>query len=105
MNPEQAFNLVRDLIRDYGWQYGRKDIYSGVKNNPALLETVKEFEYDLRELTVNDQFIPKRFKDAYAIKLKTMCIKKRDEKLRLAASQPAGAIESKTIGNALPYEV
>jgi len=105
MNPEQAFNHVRDLIRDYGWQYGRKDIYSGVKNNPALLETVKEFEYDLRELTVNDQFIPKRFKDAYAIKLKTMCIKKRDEKLRLAASQPAGAIESKTIGNALPYEV
>lgn len=105
MDPEQAFNHVRDLIRDYGWQYGRKDIYKRVSNNPALLETVKEFENDLRELTVNDQFIPKRFKDYYAIKLKAMCIRKRDEKLRLAAEHNQKFIESKVIGNALPYEV
>lgn len=105
MNPEQAFNHVRELIRNYGWVYGSKDIYDGVRNNPALLKTVKEFEYELRELTINDQFTPKRFKDYYAIKLKAMCIRKRDNKLRLAAEQNQNLIESQVIGNALPYEV
>lgn len=102
MNPEQAFNLVRELIREYGWSYGSKDIYNGVRNNPALYETVREFEYDLRELTVNDQFTPKRFKEAYAIKLKTMAMKTRDEKLTAAAQVPV--IESGSMGRALPYE-
>lgn len=104
MNPQQAFNYVRELIRDYGWYYGSKDIYSRIKNNPALFETVKEMENDLQELTDRDQFIPKRFKDIYAVKLKTMCMRKRDEKLRLSASQTPAVIESEIIGKALPYE-
>lgn len=104
MNPEQAFNYVRELIRDYGWYYGSKDIYNSIKNNTALFETVKEMENDLQELTDRDQFTPKRFKDIYAVKLKTMCIRKRDEKLRLSASQIPAVIESDVIGTALSYE-
>lgn len=103
-NPEQAFDKVRNLIRTYGWMYGSKDIYHGIQNNPALVETVKEFETDLRELTVTDQFTPKRFKEAYAVKLKAMCMKKRDEKLRIGAGQKVAAIESGSMGRALPYE-
>lgn len=104
MNPDQAFNHVRYLIREFGWTYGRKDIYDGVKDNPALLQTVKEFEYDLRELTVNDIFTPKRFKDSYLFKLKVMCTRKRDERLRLEAEQMPDDSKSKIMGRMLPYE-
>lgn len=101
-NPDAAFNRVRELIREYGWDYGSRDIYNGIKDNPVLLETVKEYEYDLRQLTVDDQFTPKRFKDSYILKLKTMCMKNIDDKLRMGSNNPA-MIESQN-SNFLPYE-
>lgn len=99
-NPHEAFTKVRELINDYGWSYGRSDIYKAIENNPALTETVREMEPDLRELTINDTFTPKVFRDLYAVKLKTMCLKNRDAKLK-ALKAP---VDIKSIGKGMPYE-
>ena len=103
-NPNQAFEKVRDLIRTWGWIYGKEDIYEAIKDNPALTKTVKEMESDLRQLTTEDTFTPERFRKAYAINLKAMCMRNRDEKLRLAVASGQQAIESGSLGRALPYE-
>ena len=100
--PNKAFEHVRNLIRDFGWLWGEEDIYAGISDNPALTKTVREFESELRELRTDDKYLPEQFRRAYAINLKTMCMKKRDEKLRLGAQQPT-AIESE-LGKGLPYE-
>jgi len=97
-DPYRAFALVRQLIRDNGWQYGRQDIYDSIKGNPALYKTVKDMEPELRELTADDKFLPERFRKEYAIQLKAMCIRNRNAKLsnqQLPPSDPAGF---------LPYE-
>ena len=101
-DPNKAFQAVRLLIRTYGWEWGRADIYMAIKDNEALTKTVKEMESELRQLTVDDTFTPERFKKAYAINLKTMCIRKRDEKLKLGVNKQQ-AIES-DLGKSLPYE-
>jgi len=101
--PDKAFNQVRELIRDFGWQYGREDIYAAISDNPALTKTVKDMESDLRELTTDDTYTPERFRRAYAINLKAMCLRNRDDKLRLATKQHE-VIESKVIGKSLTYE-
>ena len=103
-NPNQAFEKVRDLIRTWGWIYGNEDIYDAIKDNPALTKTVKEMESDLRQLTTEDTFTPERFRKAYAINLKAMCLRNRDEKLRIAVASGQQAIESGSLGRALPYE-
>ena len=102
-DPNKAFEIVRELIRTWGWVWGRQDIYLAIKDNPALLKTVKEMESDLRQLTTDDKYTPERFRKAYAINLKVMCMQKRDEKLRLGAQQQTKAIES-DLGRSLPYE-
>lgn len=99
INPDAAFNKVRLLIREYGWEFGKNDIYNNIRENRALYETVRDFELDLRQMTVNDVVTPKRFKEAYALKLKTICIKNVDDKLRIKPAE----IEAKT-SNFLPYE-
>ena len=103
-NPNQAFERVRELIRTWGWLWGRQDIYEAIKDNPALVKTVKEMETELRELTSDDTFTPERFRKAYAINLKTMCMRKRDEQLRLTVAAGTQSIESPDLGRALPYE-
>ena len=102
-DPNKAFEAVRELIRTWGWIWGRRDIYMAIEGNPALVKTVKEMESELRELTADDKYTPERFKKAYAINLKTMCMQKRDQKLRLGAQQQTKAIES-DLGRSLPYE-
>lgn len=103
-NPNQAFEQVRDLIRTWGWIYGEEDIYEAIKDNPALTKTVKEMESDLRQLTTEDTFTPERFRKTYAINLKAMCMRKRDEQLRLTVATANQAITDGTMGRALPYE-
>lgn len=102
-DPNQAFSKVRQLIRDNGWQYGRNDIYEAIKDNPALYETVKDMEADLRDLTTDDTYTPERFRKAYAIKLKAMCMRNRDERLRLSANKISVPVDQKVKGF-LPYE-
>lgn len=97
-DPYRAFALVRQLIRDNGWQYGRQDIYDSIKGNPALYKTVKDMEPELRELTADDKFLPERFRKEYAVQLKAMCIRNRNAKLtnpQLPSNDTAGF---------LPYE-
>ena len=104
LDPDRAFQKVRELIRDYGWMYGSKDIYSAISDNPALTKTVKDMESELRSLTSDDTFTPERFRKAYAVNLKAMCIRKRDEQLSLTANQIHTPIESTSTGGFLPYE-
>ena len=70
LDPNEAWQEVRKLIRRYGFYYGAKEIYEELEDTPALYKTVKEFEGELRNLTVDDTYTPERFKKAYAINLK-----------------------------------
>ena len=101
-DPNKAFERVRQLIRCYGWEWGKEDIYVSIRDNPALYRTVKDMESELWELKSDDTFTPERFRKAYAINLKAMCMRKRDERLKLGVSQPK-AIETE-MGKGLPYE-
>lgn len=102
-DPNKAFEAVRSLIRGYGWEYGSGDIYRAIKDNPALTKTVKEMESELRELRSDDNYLPERFRKAYAINLKAMCMRRRDERLKVGASQKP-QLESDLGGGYLPYE-
>ena len=102
-DPNEAFERVRQLIRDFGWMWGEEDIYAGIEKNPALTKTVREFESELRELRADDKFLPEQFRRAYAINLKAMCMRKRDERLKFGATQNPKAIETE-MGKGLPYE-
>ena len=101
-DPNTAFEQVRELIRTWGWIWGKEDIYLAIKDNPALTKTVREMESELRELRSDDNYTPERFRKADAVNLKVMCMNNRDEKLRLGVKNQK-AIES-DLGKALPYE-
>ena len=101
-DPNTAFEKVRRLIRSYGFEYGESNIFDHIKDNPALTKTVKDMKSELKQLTYSDTLTPERFRKAYAINLKAMCMRKRDERLKLGVSQPK-AIETE-MGKGLPYE-
>lgn len=86
IKPEAALNYVRDIVSNCGgWQYeGRDEIYSNLKKHPALLETVKEFEGELRTMRADDAFTADRFRKAYAIKLRANAITQVDTALGLS---------------------
>jgi len=86
IKPETALNYVRDIVSNCGgWQYeGRDEIYSNLKKHPALLETVKEFEGELRTMRADDAFTAERFRKAYAIKLRANAITQVDTALGLS---------------------
>ena len=101
--PEKALRVVKDIICDCGgWDYGGKaEIYKKLQAYPvSLLETVKEFESSLMNMSFNDPFTAERFRKAYAIRLRASAIREVDKRLGLAI--PEG---NKSLGAAaLPYE-
>lgn len=104
IKPEGALDYVRGIISKYGgWEYGGKvKIYKELSEYPALLETVKEFEDTIKNMSANDNYSADRFRKAYEIKLRTSAMKKVDKVLGLAL--PSG--DKQALGSAaLPYEV
>lgn len=103
VKPEQALDTVRDIVsRCGGWQYeGREEIYQALKNYPALHDTVKEFESELRNLRVDDTYTADRFRKAYEVKLRTGAIRQVDTALGLNIPD-----NSKLLGSGfLPSEI
>ena len=70
LTSHEAWAEIMGLIHRYGFYYGKEKIYAALEDKPALKKTVKEFEGELRQLTVDDKYTPERFKRAYAINLK-----------------------------------
>lgn len=70
LTAHEAWQEVISLIQRHGFYYGRDEIYKALEDKPALKKTVAEFESDLRNLMVDDNYTPERFKKAYAINLK-----------------------------------
>lgn len=85
IKPENALNTVREIVSNCGgWQYeGREEIYAELKKNPALSETVHEFEADLRRMSSDDTYTADRFRKAYEIKLRAGAIRQVDTALGL----------------------
>lgn len=103
IKPENALNTVREIVSNCGgWQYeGREEIYAELKKNPALSETVHEFEADLRRMSSDDTYTADRFRKAYEIKLRTGAIRQVDTALGLNIPD-----NSKLLGSGfLPSEV
>lgn len=85
IKPEAALNTVREIVSNCGgWQYeGRAEIYQALKKYPALYDTVKEFEGDLRNMSADDTYTADRFRRAYEIKLRAGAIRQVDAALGL----------------------
>ena len=85
VKPEGALDYVRDIVSNCGgWAYdGRDEIYAELKKHPALLETVKEFEGDLRNMRSDDTFTADRFRKAYETKIRASAIRQVDTALGL----------------------
>ena len=101
--PEKALNTVRDIVSECGgWDYGgKKEIYKRLQSFPAaLLETVKEFESSLMNMSANDPYTASRFREAYAVRLRVSASREVDKRLGLIASEPTKALGAA----ALPYE-
>lgn len=86
MNSSEAWEYVRGLIREHGFNYGRDKIYAALEDKPALLETVKIYESELINLTSADTNTPLRFKNTYAEILKQKVAKKQN--LLIGSSEP-----------------
>lgn len=102
IKPESALDHVRDVISNHGgWDYGgKKEIYAELKDFPALCETVKEFEGELRAMAANDTYTADRFRRAYEVRLRANAIKRVDTFLGLKLTDG-----TKLLGeSALPYE-
>lgn len=67
LDEGEAWALVRNLIRQYGFYYNADKIYKVLEDKPALYKTVQQFEGELRGLQVDDTNTPLRFKNAYKI--------------------------------------
>ena len=103
IKPEGALDYVREVISKHGgWEYGgKKKIYNELAQYPALLETVKEFEDTIKNMSANDTYAADRFRKAYEVKLRASAIRRVDKELGLAL--PSG--EKKVLGSGtLPYE-
>lgn len=85
IKPDNALNTVREIVSNCGgWQYeGRAEIYQALKKYPALYDTVKEFEGDLRNMSADDTYTADRFRKAYEIKLRAGAIRQVDTALGL----------------------
>ena len=96
IKPDNALNTVREIISNRGgWDYeGRDEIYQDLKKYPALYETVKEFEADLRRMSSNDPFIADRFRKAYEIKLRAGAIRQVDKALGLNLPENSMLLEA-----------
>lgn len=70
LSPNEAWCVVTRLLREYGFTYGRDEIYKSLADKPLLLRMVKEFESDLRYLEISDTYTPERFKKSYATYVK-----------------------------------
>lgn len=104
VKPEIALNVVRSIINEKGgWEYGGKtEIYKELSKYPALLETVKEFEDTIKNMSANDTYAADRFRRAYEDKLRASASKKVEKVLGLAL--PSG--DKQVLGSGtLPYEV
>lgn len=103
IKPENALNTVREIVSNCGgWQYeGREEIYAELKKNPALSETVHEFEADLRRMSSDDTYTADRFRKAYEINLRAKAIRQVDTALGLNIPD-----NSKLLGSGfLPSEI
>lgn len=78
-DANHAWQVVIWAINKYGFQYNREKLYADLEgqNNPALLKTVKQFEFELRNLQVDDNYTASRFKQAYTINLKRQVEEKK----------------------------
>lgn len=96
IKPEQALDYVREIVsKRGGWAYeGRDEIYQDLKKHPALYETVKEFEGDLRNMNSDDTYTADRFRRAYEVKLRAGAIKKVDSALGLNIPDNSKLLES-----------
>ena len=85
VKPENALDYVREIVsKRGGWLYeGRAEIYQDLKRYPALCETVREFEGDIRNMRADDTYTADRFRKAYEIKLRTKAITQVDTALGL----------------------
>lgn len=85
VKPEKALDYVREIVSDRGgWSYGgREEIYSDLKKTPALYDTVKEFEGELRNMRSDDTYTADRFRKAYETKLRANAIRQVDTALGL----------------------
>ena len=101
VKPEQALDYVRNIISNRGgWQFeGRDEIYSDLKKTPALYDTVKEFEGELRNMRSDDTYTADRFRKAYEIKLRAGAIRQVDTALGLKIPE-----DKKLLPGFLPYE-
>lgn len=101
IKPESALDYVREIVsKRGGWLYeGRQEIYSDLKRYPPLLETVKEFEGELRNMAADDTYTADRFRRAYEIKLRANAIRQVDTALGLTMPD-----EKKLLPGFLPYE-
>lgn len=101
VKPEQALDYVRNIISNRGgWQFeGRNEIYSDLKKTPALYDTVKEFEGELRNMRSDDTYTADRFRKAYEIRLRAGAIRQVDTALGLKIPE-----DKKLLPGFLPYE-
>ena len=101
VKPEQALDYVRNIISNRGgWQFeGRDEIYSDLKKTPALYDTVKEFEGELRNMRSDDTYTADRFRRAYEIRLRAGAIRQVDTALGLKIPE-----DKKLLPSFLPYE-
>lgn len=111
IQPEKAFNFVREIISDCGgWEFGgKKEIYKKLAAYPSLYKTVEEFEYTLKMMQANDTFTADRFRKSYERRLRDAATTRIDNLLGLKTptdSQVLGAAATQTqlLGGGLPYE-
>lgn len=103
IKPERALEFVRDVISEKGgWEYGGKtEIYKELSKYPALLETVKEFEDTIKNMSANDTYAADRFRRAYEERLRASATREVDKRLGIALPEPKNTLGT----SALPYEV
>lgn len=103
VKPEIALDYVRDIVSECGgWAYdGREEIYEKLKKYPALMETVHDFEADLRRMSSDDTYTADRFRKAYEFKLRVRAIRQVDTALGLNIPDNSKLLES----GFLPSEV
>lgn len=70
LDPNEAYQKVISLIREFGFYYNRVEIYKALEAYPALKKTVEQFESELRNMRAGDSYLADRFKKAYEVNLK-----------------------------------
>lgn len=100
--PEKALDTIRSVVSDCGgWEYGKADIYAKLARYPrSLVETVKEFESTLKNMSAKDTYAEDRFRRAYEERLRKSAVAEVNKFLGIQTT------ESKALGTAaLPYEM